>query len=116
MTNGGRLTLRTESASDGIWLSVSDTGVGIPPEQVRQIFEPFYTTKKKGSGLGLMIVQRIVRDHNGRIELQSQLDQGATFRIWLPSQEKRPRLLEAGSAPPAGEIQPGAEGAGGPSR
>ena len=96
MTKGGVLTLQTNEASNGIWLSVSDTGGGIPPEQLQRIFEPFYTTKKKGTGLGLMIVQRIVREHGGRIELESRVGQGTSFRIWLPLHEARPRLLEAG--------------------
>jgi signal transduction histidine kinase len=95
MTKGGVLTLQTNETSDGIWLSVSDTGGGIPPEQLQRIFEPFYTTKKKGTGLGLMIVQRIVREHGGRIELESRVGQGTSFRIWLPLHEARPRLLEA---------------------
>jgi PAS domain S-box-containing protein len=95
MTKGGTLLLQTGEAADGVWLSVSDTGGGIPQEQINRIFEPFYTTKKKGSGLGLMIVQRIVRAHNGRIELESHVGRGTTFRIWLPLHERRPRLLEA---------------------
>jgi len=95
MTKGGTLTLQTGENDDGVWVSVSDTGGGIPQEQISRIFEPFYTTKKKGSGLGLMIVQRIVRAHNGRIELESHLGRGTTFRIWLPRHERRPRLLEA---------------------
>ena len=65
MTKGGTLTLQTDPGADGVVLSVADTGGGIPGEQLNRIFEPFYTTKKKGSGLGLMIVQRIVRDHGG---------------------------------------------------
>ena len=60
MTTGGTLTLQTGEAGDGVWVSVADTGGGIPQQQINRIFEPFYTTKKKGSGLGLMIVQRIV--------------------------------------------------------
>ena len=95
MTKGGVLTLQTIEGSDGVWLSVADTGGGIPPEQLKRIFEPFYTTKKKGTGLGLMIVQRIVREHGGRIELESRVGQGTRFRIWLPLHEQRPRLLEA---------------------
>jgi PAS domain S-box-containing protein len=95
MTKGGTLTLHTGEGQDGVWVSVADTGGGIPQEQLNRIFEPFYTTKKKGSGLGLMIVQRIVRAHGGRIELESQIGRGTTFRIWLPLQEKKPRLLEA---------------------
>jgi PAS domain S-box-containing protein len=95
MTRGGTLTLQTAEGSDGVWLNVADTGGGIPQEQINRIFEPFYTTKKKGSGLGLMIVQRIVRAHGGRIELESQVGRGTTFRVWLPLHERKPRLLEA---------------------
>ena len=94
MTTGGELTLSTGENSDGVWVSVADTGGGIPQEQINRIFEPFYTTKKKGSGLGLMIVQRIVRAHNGRIELESNVGKGTTFRVWLPLHERKPRLLE----------------------
>jgi len=93
MTRGGVLTLSTEPREDGVCLIVSDTGGGIPQEMLNRIFEPFYTTKKKGSGLGLMIVQRIVRDHGGRIQLESNVGKGTTFRIWLPLTERAPRLL-----------------------
>jgi len=96
MTKEGTLTLQTGEGSEGVWLSVADSGGGIPQEQINRIFEPFFTTKKKGSGLGLMIVQRIIRAHGGRIELESHLGRGTTFRIWLPLHERKPRLLEAG--------------------
>jgi len=95
MTKGGVLTVQTGTGGDGVWVSVADTGGGIPQEQINRIFEPFYTTKKKGTGLGLMIVQRIVRSHGGRIELESHVGKGTTFRIWLPLHERPPRLLEA---------------------
>jgi len=95
MTKGGTLTLQTGEGMDGVWVSVADSGGGIPQEQLNRIFEPFYTTKKKGTGLGLMIVQRIVRAHGGRIELESHVGRGTTFRIWLPMHERRQRLLEA---------------------
>ena len=98
MTRGGVLAVETGQTSEAVWISISDSGTGIPADQVKQIFEPFYTTKKKGSGLGLMIVQRIVRDHGGRIDLESHVDRGTTFRVWLPLLERGPRLLEAGSA------------------
>ena len=98
MTKGGTLTLQTGEGGDGVWVSVADTGGGIPPEQINRIFEPFYTTKKKGTGLGLMIVQRIVRAHDGRIELESHVGRGTTFRIWLPLHERKPRLLEEKTA------------------
>jgi len=95
MTKGGALTLQTGESADDVWVSVADTGGGIPEEQLNRIFEPFYTTKKKGSGLGLMIVQRIVRAHRGRIDLESHVGRGTTFRLWLPLHEPKPRLLEA---------------------
>jgi PAS domain S-box-containing protein len=95
MTKGGQLTLQTGSNDTGVSVSVSDTGGGIPQELISRIFEPFYTTKKKGTGLGLMIVQRIVREHGGRIEVESHLGEGTTFRVWFPLHEQRPRLLEA---------------------
>jgi len=97
MTRGGTLTVQTGEGSDAVWVSVADSGGGIPEEQLNRIFEPFYTTKKKGTGLGLMIVQRIVRAHNGHIEVDSQVGRGTTFRIWLPLHERKPRLLEAPS-------------------
>lgn len=95
MTKGGTLNLQTGETGEAVWVSVADTGGGIPQEQINRIFEPFYTTKKKGTGLGLMIVQRIVRAHGGRIELESHVGQGTTFRLWFPLHERKPRLLEA---------------------
>lgn len=95
MTKGGWLTLETGQTAECVWVSVADTGGGIPQDQINHIFEPFYTTKKKGTGLGLMIVQRIVRAHGGRIDLESRVGEGTVFRIWLPLHEPRPKLLEA---------------------
>jgi signal transduction histidine kinase len=94
MTRGGALTLETGQTDEAVWVSVGDTGGGIPPDRINHIFEPFYTTKKKGTGLGLMIVQRIVRQHGGHIELESRVNEGTTFRIRLPLRERQPRLLE----------------------
>lgn len=95
MTRGGTLSLETGATSDHVWVGVSDTGGGIPQEKLNRIFEPFFTTKKRGSGLGLMIVQRIIREHGGRIEIESRVRLGTTFRIWLPLRERHPRLLSA---------------------
>lgn len=95
MSPEGVLTLATGAGSDAVWVSVSDTGSGIPADQLSRIFEPFYTTKQKGSGLGLLIVQRIIRAHGGRIELDSRVGRGTTFRVWIPMAEPRARLLPA---------------------
>jgi two-component system, sporulation sensor kinase E len=96
MNRGGELTVQTGATPDNIWVSVTDTGCGIPEEQLSRIFAPFFTTKKKGSGLGLMIVQRIIREHGGRIDLESVPNRGTTFRVWLPLHERSPRLLGHG--------------------
>lgn len=93
MTRGGRLTVSTGETFDGVWVTVGDTGGGIPPEQLQRIGEPFFTTKKKGSGLGLMIVRRIVREHGGSIDIESHVGRGTRVRLWFPLQEPPPRLL-----------------------
>ncbi len=98
MSTDGELTIKTGEAGGGVWGSLTDTGGGLPQEQIKRRFEPYYTTKEKGSGLGLMIVQRIVRDHDGRLELVSHGGKGTTFRIWLPQEERRQHLLEAATS------------------
>jgi signal transduction histidine kinase len=98
MTREGRLTVQTGHSPDAVWVSIADTGGGIAQDQIQHIFEPFYTTKKRGTGLGLMIVQRIVRQHGGHIQVESDVGQGTTFRISLPLHERQPRLLASSKA------------------
>jgi two-component system NtrC family sensor kinase len=93
MEGGGRLTLRSgrsRTRPDELYLEVADTGVGIPRAQLTQIFEPFFTTKPpgRGTGLGLSISYGIVREHGGRIEVESQPGQGSLFRVVLPVTER----------------------------
>lgn len=97
MTRGGVLTLETGRLTDGVWVSVGDTGSGISGDRLGRIFEPFFTTRKLGTGLGLMIVYRIVREHGGRIDVESDAGKGTTFRIWLPLAERQRRLLGTGA-------------------
>jgi signal transduction histidine kinase len=107
MTKDGRLTVETGAWGDSVWVSVADTGEGIPKEQVTRLFEPLFTTKKKGSGLGLMVVYRIVREHGGRIDVESKPGKGTTFRLWLPLPGRGVRLLqETGTAPAGGAAAP----------
>src|SRR3954465_289066 len=105
MNRGGELTVHTGATPENVWVGVSDTGSGIPEDQLSRIFAPFFTTKKKGSGLGLMIVQRIVREHGGRIDLESIPNRGTIFRVWLPLHERPPRLLGHGT-PAVTQLQP----------
>ena len=92
---GGLLKISLGSSDRFVAISFKDTGAGIDPEDLGEIFEPYHTTKESGSGLGLMIVQRIVRDHGGEIAVDSVPDSGTTFTIYLPRDEQRIRLLSA---------------------
>ena len=86
---GGRLRIRIASETSGghagVGVTIADTGPGVPPELREQIFNPFFTSKKDGVGLGLAIVAKIVDDHRGWIRLESATERGATFRVFLPS-------------------------------
>src|SRR4030042_7127769 len=82
----GTLTITTEKAGDVVRISFSDDGPGIPSENLRQIFNPFFTTKEVGHGigLGLSICHSIVTEHGGKIYVKSELDRGSTFVVELP--------------------------------
>jgi two-component system NtrC family sensor kinase len=90
MPGGGVLRLWTgeleKLGRDGVTVSVSDTGTGIPLENQTRVFEPFFTTKADhgGTGLGLSVTYGIVSDHGGEIELISEPERGSTFTVWLP--------------------------------
>ena len=87
---GGRLTVRVAAANSdgrrGVEVDIEDTGPGIPSELHEQIFNPFFTTKKEGVGLGLSLVSKIVDDHRGWIRISSEPGKGACFRIFLPAE------------------------------
>jgi signal transduction histidine kinase len=84
MPEGGELTIRSATLSDGVEISVSDTGSGLTQEECGRLFTPYYTTKQHGTGLGLAIVQSVVSDHGGKISVESTKEKGTTFRIELP--------------------------------
>lgn len=84
MPGGGTLRVRTRRADGGVELEVEDTGGGMPPEVLARIFEPFYTTKERGTGLGLAYARRVVAEHGGRIQCDSAPGRGTTFTIRLP--------------------------------
>lgn len=95
MSKGSLLTIRLFSTDRYAGISFRDTGRGISAQDLSRLFEPYRTTKPHGTGLGLMIVQRIARDHGGEIELHSQPGVGTTFTLLLPLDERRIRLLKA---------------------
>jgi signal transduction histidine kinase len=92
--DGGSIDIDISSDdNDGI-TTIRDNGLGMNPEQVTHLFEPYKTSKEHGTGLGLMITARIVRDHGGTIAVESQLGEGTTFTVRLPRIERRIRALK----------------------
>jgi len=93
MPQGGTLTVAVEAAPGGmVCFKVSDTGCGIPEDKLPHIFEPFFTTKKGGTGLGLYNCYNTTKQHNGRVEVDSEAGKGTEFRVYLPgapAEEKR---------------------------
>ncbi|MBN1318951.1 MAG: hypothetical protein JXA42_25945, partial [Anaerolineales bacterium] len=87
MPDGGKLTITASAQKDMIGIAVHDTGVGIPSENISKLFEPLFTTKTKGIGLGLAVSEKLVEANGGRIEVQSEPGQGSTFTIYLPIYE-----------------------------
>ncbi|MGG0286551.1 PAS domain S-box protein [Peribacillus butanolivorans] len=84
MPDGGEIKVVTELKEEKVHISIIDTGVGMPPDQLRRIGEPFFTTKKSGNGLGLMISFKIIESHLGRVFVESEVNKGTVFNIVLP--------------------------------
>jgi len=86
MPTGGRLELSGQLAGDPRWIqfSIKDSGIGIPPEDMDKLFDPFFSTKEGGVGLGLSIAHRIIDQHHGKIEVESKSGKGTLFTLWLP--------------------------------
>jgi signal transduction histidine kinase len=81
----GTITVKTRPVVGGVELAVIDRGSGIAEKDRESIFNPFFTTKSTGIGLGLAIVAKIVHEHGGKIAIESEAGQGSVFRVWLPS-------------------------------
>jgi PAS domain S-box-containing protein len=96
MKTSGLLRIRTDLEDHFVSISFSDSGGGISPEHMSKIFEPYFTTKASGTGLGLLIVRRIVREHGGEIDLVSHEGRGLTLTIRLPIRDQRARMLGSG--------------------
>lgn len=80
----GRILLSSGSRDAQVWFAVQDTGKGMPPEVLEKIFHPFFTTKDKGTGLGLAVIHKIITDHHGTITVESVAGSGSTFTVRLP--------------------------------
>jgi signal transduction histidine kinase/ActR/RegA family two-component response regulator len=103
MPDGGVIKVRIDNLPDGqsdlltlnegryVRISIEDHGVGIPEEYLQKIFDPYFTTKQKGSGLGLATVYSIIRSHDGYISVESKVGNGTTFHIYLPASENGPQ-------------------------
>ena len=88
MPGGGTLTIGAESLAEGTRLTVADTGPGIPAGAEADIFRPFFTTRAKGTGLGLAVVQELVAAMGGTLAVASEPGRGATFTVVLPAAEE----------------------------
>ena len=105
MKRRGILRIRTDMDSTHVSISFTDTGGGMSAESLSRVFEPYFTTKSTGSGLGLLIVRRIVREHGGEMALESNEGKGLTLTIRLPYVDKRIRMLEAGDRKSGQDLQ-----------
>lgn len=98
MHRHGTLRIGTDLADTHVIVRFEDSGGGMSAENLSRVFEPYFTTKPTGSGLGLLIVRRIVREHGGELSIESSQGKGFTLTIRLPFIDKRIRMLEAGEA------------------
>ncbi|MEM2144136.1 MAG: MEDS domain-containing protein [Candidatus Jordarchaeaceae archaeon] len=88
MPKGGRLTIRALKKEESVFINVQDTGAGIPEENMSKIFQPLFTTKSKGQGLGLAVCKKLVEAHGGSIIFESRRGRGSTFTVEIPLQEE----------------------------
>jgi len=94
MPTGGVIRIQTEKKRGSILLRISDNGIGIPKDILTKIFEPYFTTKEFGSGLGLTVVYKIVKEHQGEISVQSREGEGAEFSLLFPCPQGEKSLIE----------------------
>jgi PAS domain S-box-containing protein len=91
----GEIVIRSHLTDYEVSLSIADNGTGISPEAMGAMFEPFRTTKTDGTGLGMLIVRRILREHGGELEVESEENVGTTVTLYFPRSDKNVRLLES---------------------
>jgi two-component system, sporulation sensor kinase E len=96
MQPGGRLSIKVRADDDSVYVAIADTGSGIRAEELAKLFQPYHTTKVSGHGLGLMIVQRILRDHGGHVGIESKEGVGTVVTLQFPQKHRRVRMLQSG--------------------
>ena len=94
MKSGGSIKIRAFADDEFVYIQMGDTGEGIPQENLRKVFQPYFSTKEDGHGLGMMIVERIMRDHGGQIGIDSRPSVGTLVTLQFPQKHRRIRLLE----------------------
>jgi signal transduction histidine kinase len=99
MEPGGRLKIRARADDDSVFLLFGDSGSGIKQEDLVRVFQPYHTTKPGGHGLGLMIVQRILREHGGQVGIESKEGVGTVVTLQFPRKDRRVRMLGGGTRP-----------------
>jgi PAS domain S-box-containing protein len=95
MAPGGQLGIRVRADDDSVFIRIADTGGGIKTEDLARLFSPYHTTKAGGHGLGLMIVQRIMRDHGGHVGIESKEGTGTVVTLQFPQKHRRVRMLQS---------------------
>jgi signal transduction histidine kinase len=85
MKKGGVVLLKARAKAGGVHFEIVDAGEGIAPENMEKLFDPFFTTRESGNGIGLAVVQQIVRQHAGEVKVSSTVGDGTTFTVWWPS-------------------------------
>ena len=96
MQPGGRLSVKVRTDDDSVYVAIADTGSGIKAEDLAKLFQPYHTTKISGHGLGLMIVQRILRDHGGSVGVESKEGVGTVVTLQFPQKQRRVKMLAGG--------------------
>ena len=106
MPAGGELGITTRFDQERVYIIITDTGKGIPPDILHKIFEPYFTTKPNGSGLGLTMTYKVIKEHGGDIQVHSEDGSGTRFTLILPiTRSEKPLLLEAHTAQGGGTPQ-----------
>jgi signal transduction histidine kinase len=95
MQPGGRLKIKSRADDDSVFVLFADSGSGIKPEDLVRLFQPYHTTKPGGTGLGLMIAQRIMRDHGGQVGIESKEGVGTVVTLQFPRRDRRVKMLKA---------------------